>query len=876
MERLRELRRRLWFLFRGSQFSDEMEEEMRFHLERKTEQNRISGMSADEARYAARRRFGNAALLKEKSREAWGWNALDHFAQDVKLAVRALSRNPAFTLIVVLTLAFGIGVNTAIFSAVNALLLNPYPFPQADRIVSVEARHISGKNSNTGYQDFLDWQRQNAVFDTMAITPWTGEYTLTGHGEPQRIAGGGTTADFLRVLGIQPVLGRFFTAEEDQPGAPRVAILTNSTWRQLFGADPGILGRALTLDGQQVTIVGVLPPGFVFPGIETCEFLTPLHGSSSLGRTQHQYGVVARLKPAISVEQAQSDMNTIARRLEQQYPSTNTGWGVKVQPLRDALAEDLRTPAMVMSAVVGFVLLLACINVSGLLLARSFGRAKEIAIRASLGAGRGRIVREMLTETVLLSVSGGAVGILLALWLMDILRKAAPQEFALDSTLHLNPAVLIFTLLVSLLTGIVSGLVPAWASSGAEPNSILKNDGNVWSRARSRNRLMSCLVAGEVALSVILLAGAGLLVKSFIAALHIETGLRVDHVLTFELDLPRAKYSSGAQTAAFYRDLLDRFKNSAGIESAAAVSTLPMTGGMSAGGFQVEGRPKAADWVDTMVQYNESTPGYFRTVGIPVLRGRDFDERDREASLPVAIVNDTLARQFFPGEDPIGQRYKDAYDGKWRTIVGVVASVKNQQPMNPPIPGVYAPYAQSPGRWMWITVRARGDAAQLTDTARTAVGSLDHDLPLLMVRTMSEVVSDSLSAPRLLMQCLAGFAIFALLLDAIGIYGIVEYSVRQRKHEMGIRVALGASYSNVVTLVLRRGTLPAAVGVLLGLPVALAASGVLRTLLYGISPRDLTVFAGVPVILLIIALGASFLPARRAAKVDPIIALRCE
>jgi predicted permease len=876
MERLGELVRRLQFFFRGSRFNREMEEEIRFHLESRKEENRSRGMSADEAQYAARRRFGNAALIREKSRDAWGWSAIDHLAQDMKFAVRALGRNPVFTVIVVFTLAFGIGVNTAIFSAVNALLLNPYPFPQAERIVSVEARHISGKNSATGYQDFLDWQRQNAVLESMAIVPWTGEYTLTGQGEPQRITGGGTTADFPRVLGIHPVLGRFFTAEEDRPGAPRVAILTYDSWRKRFNADPGVLGRAMTVGGEQLTIVGVLPPGFVFPGIRDCEFFAPLHGPSSLGRTQHQYDVVARLKPGVSLEQAQSDMSIVARGLERQYPATNTGWGVKVQPLRDALAEQVRTPVEFFSCTVAFVLLLACVNVSGLLLARASGRSREMAIRASLGAGRGRLVRQMLTETVLLSVAGGAVGILLALWLMDVLRRTAPKELALDAALRLNPAVLAFTLAVSLLAGIVSGLIPAWLTSAADPNSVLKEDGSTWTRARSRNRLMSLLVAGEVALSVVLLAGAGLLIRSFTSALHVDTGLRVERVLTFQLALPGSKYSSDAQIAAFYRDLLDRLRSSPGVESAAGISSLPMTGGMQSGAFEVQGRTKAADWVDTMVQYSKSTPGYFGAMGIPLLRGRDFNALDTDASLPVAIVNDTLARQYFPGQDPIGQRYKDAYDGKLRTIVGVVGSVKHQQPMNPSVPGVFCPHAQAPTLWMWITVRARGDAAQLTDTARTAVRSLDRDLPLLKVRTMREVVSDSLASVRLLTQFLSGFAIFALILDAIGIYGIVEYSVRQRTHEMGIRVALGATHGNVMALILRRGTAPAAMGLLIGIPAALAASGLLRALLYGIGPRDLTVFVGVPVLLLLVALAASLLPALRAAGMNAVAALRSE
>jgi putative ABC transport system permease protein len=876
METLGEWARRILYLFHRNRFNSEMEEEMRFHLERRAEENRNRGMAAEEAGFAAHRRFGNATLLRERSREAWGWSAVDHLLQDLRFALRSLRRNPLFATVIVLTLAFGIGVNTAIFSAVHALLLNPYPFPQSERIVSVEARHVSGTNSNTGYRDFLDWQQQSTAFDAMAITPWSGEYTLTGQGEAQRINGGATTADFLHVLGIQPALGRFFNTQDDTPNAPPVAVLSYEAWRERFGKDPAVLGRGMTLDGRTYTVIGVLPRGFAFPGIESCEFFTSLQESPANSRKQHQYGVVARLKPGVSVTQAQSEMSTIARRLEQEYPATNTGWGVKVVPLRAALAKVIRTPVLLLTAVVGFVLLLACINVSGLVLARASGQTREVAIRAALGAGRGRILRQMLTETVLLSLLGGAAGVLVALALMHVLRAAAPQELALDTALRLNPAVLLFTLALSILTGIVAGFVPAWHGSGASPNAVLKDNGGAWSRARSRNRLLFCLIAGEVALSVILLASAGLLVKSFIRTMQIDTGLRAEHVLTFEMDLPRTKYSTPEETSSFYQTLLDRLGHAPGVSGAAAVGTLPMTGSLTGGAFQVEGRAKAADWVDTMVEYNKSTPGYFQTVGIPLLRGRDFNAQDTATSLPVGIVNETLARQYFPGQDPIGQRYRDDYDGQWRTIVGVVASVKHQQPTQPPMAGLYCPHAQSPSLWMWVTVRAQGDAAQLSATTRAAVHDLDGDLPLLELRTMREVISDSLSEPRLLMRFLTGFALFALLLDAIGIYGLVEYSARQRTHEIGIRMALGASRAKVAAEILRRGLVPAATGAALGLPVALATSGVLRALLYGISPRDFAVFTGVPALLLLVALAASLAPARRAAKLDAMAALRRE
>ncbi len=875
MEFLGELWRRFIFLLRGGRFNREMEEEIRFHLESRAAEYGERGAAAVDARRRARRRFGNAALLRERSREAWGWAWLDHLAQDVRLAWRGLRRNPLFACVVVLTLACGIGVNAAIFSAVHALILNPYPFPDAGRLVAVEAYHISGDNSGAGYQDFLDWKEQNAVFEAIAIEPWTGSYTLTGQGEPRRITGGTTTAGFWKVLGIRPAMGRFFTEQDDLPGSAPVAVLTWEAWEQRYGKDPGVLGRSVTVEGGSFAIIGVLPRGFVYPGIPTCEIFAPLHGKSSLGRTQHQYSVVARLKPGVSIEQAQSDMSTIAGRLEKLYPETNTGWRIRVRPLREALAEEVRGPVLLMSASVAFVLLLACVNVSGLLLARASGKTREVGIRAALGAGRGRIVRQMLTETLVLSLAGGVAGAVLALWMMRALRAIAPPFLALDAAMHVNPAVLAFTLAVSLATGLVSGLIPAWLASGADPNTALKDEGAAWRRMRSRNRAISILVAAEVALSVVLMAGAGLMARSFLHAMNVETGIRTENVVSFELGLPALKYTR-AQAAIFFRNLLDRMNHAPGIESAAATSTLPMTGGMQAGAFLLDDRPKPPNWRDEMVEYNASSPGYFAAMGIPILRGRDFNDGDTESSPPVGIVNEELVRQYFPGQDPIGRRYRDDYDGKWRTIVGVVGSVRHQQPMNPPMPGVDAPLSQWPSTWMWIVIRGRGDASSVIATARQVVRQFNPDLPLVKVRTMRQVVSDSLLSARLLMQLFGIFAVFALLLDAIGIYGIVEYSVRQRTHEMGIRVALGAPAGSVMRLILGKATALALAGVASGIPAALASAGILRSVLYGVSPRDWTVFLGVPLLLVLVALAAGLRPALRAEKMDAILALRCE
>jgi putative ABC transport system permease protein len=869
---LLELKARILALFRGGAMDQERAEEMRYHLEEAARRNMDRGMPADEARRQALLSFGGIENVKEMCRDERGTRLFEDLMQDLRFGLRQLCKNPSFTAVAVLTLTIGIGANTAIFSVVNALLLNPFPFPHSDRIVWVEARHISGRNSGAGYREFLDWRSQNSSFDEMAVLGWDSAYTLTGRGEPQRITGTRTTEGFLRVLGMQTLMGRFYSANDDQQGAPQVAVLSYAAWQRLFGGRADVIGQAITLDGKPYTILGIMPQQFVFPGQRTCDFWEPLQEDPENSRGQHQYGVVARLRSGISVEQAQIDMTAIASRLEREFPATNTGWRVVVMTIAQTLAQDTKTPVTALFATVLSVLLIACVNVAGLLLARTMGRAREMALRAALGASRTRIMRQMLTESLMLAALAGGLGMLFAHWLLGIMRIAAPQEFGLDAALRVDSFVLGFTAVVSLLTGIGFGLAPAWYCAKADLNVSVKGGMNAWSGSRSRNRFLSILVTGEVALSLVLLVGAGLLIRDFRWILHLDTGVQSQHVLTFGVRLPGNRHG-GTETITFYQDLLTRLRATGGIESAGAVFTLPMTGSYSGGSFEVEGRLKPASDMEMRAQYNAATPDYFRSMGIPILQGRDFDSRDTATASPVAIIDRTMAQQFFPNESPLGHRIK--VDG-WCTIIGVVGSVKHQQPMRPPRPQIYRPYAQGRGCAMWVTLRTAGDPAVLMAAARGTVHSLEKDALVQKLRPMTQVIADSLDRQQWIMWFISGFAGFALMLAAIGLYGVIAYSVSQRTQEIGVRMALGASRGDILGLVMGRSVLLACTGVIIGMPCAVAASHLIRSLLYGIGPHDLIVLVAVPVLLLAVALAASCIPARRAVRVDPIVALRQE
>jgi len=869
--------RRLWLrlrvMLRRDRFDRELAEEIEWHRQMMLEDQLEAGVSPQEASRQTAIQFGNTTSVMETSRDAWGWAPIERFLQDLRYAARTLRKSPVFTSVATAILALGIGAGTAAFSVMEVVLIKPLPFPGSNRIVYVDARHVSGNNNGTGFRDFLDWREQNTVFEDMAIFPWASAATLTGRGEPERVAVARTTSGFDRVVGIRPALGRSFSADEDRIGGPRVILISYAAWQRRYAGSADALGTSVSLDAVPHTIIGILPDRFALPGIRTSEFWVPLRGDPNNDRLQHQYGVLARLKPGLSIDRAQADMTGIARRLEHDYPRTNTGWGIAVSPVRPGVLGIDERPLLVLVLAVLFVLLLACANIAGMLLARGSARIREMTVRASLGAGRWRIMRQVLTESILLGVGGGMLGVVLAAWLIGLTRRVAPPDLALDASLRMNWRVLLFALALSMLTGVIFGLAPAWYACRTNIAAALKA-GTARSGLGSRNRVLPAIVAGEMALSAVLLIVASLLAKDLMLIVHTSAGIRVDHIVTFALDLPQSRYRAEDGRPRFYEQLLERLRTAPGIEAAGAVDTLPMTGSYSGGPFEIEGRPKPADWMDITSQYLTCTPGYLAAMGIPILAGRALDKRDTAQSQPVALISEPLARRYFAGQNPLGYRIK-YWDG-WRTIVGIVGPVKQFNRSQTVDPQIYVPAAQSRNGSYWIVVRTSRDPVAAATLARDAVHELDRDLPLMHLSTMRDVQSQSLSQERLMVWCVGALAGFAVLIGAIGIYGVISWSVSRRTFEIGVRVAVGASYTSILAMVLRNGLVLAVCGTLLGFPFALGAGKVIASLLYGVSPHDGPVLLGVPLVLIAVSALASFLPARRAARLDPATALRVE
>jgi putative ABC transport system permease protein len=798
--------------------------------------------------------------------------------QDLRYGARALLVKPGFAAVAVLTLALGIGATSTIFSFVNGILLRPLPYQEPEALVLLDETAPKRGNPSMGvsFPNFLDWIEQNRSFTGIAAYGSFG-FTLTASGEPEQLAGAGISYNTFEILGVAPIVGRTFSAEEDRPDHDLVVILSHGLWERRFGANPAIIGQTIILNNRSRTVVGVMPPDFRFP--DTADLWVPLAlDTKQYTRTDHGLSAIARLKPGVAIEQAQSDITAVARHIEEANPITNEGMGVNLFSLREGLAGDYRMGLLLLLGVVGLVLLIACANVANLLLARASSRQREIAVRAALGASRWRVFRQLLTESLLLGVMGGALGGALAWWGRDLLLAAIPIEFPFWMRFELDGRVIAFTVGVSLLTGFVFGTLPALQASNVELHETLKEGGRAGIGGR-RHRLRSLLVITEIALSLILLIGAGLMMRSFLRLQHVNAGFNPDNVLTLRLGLPSAKYNSAERRAGFFKQLIEGASALPGVLSAGAISGLPLNQSNWGRSLTVEGYPVLSVGQAPMINHCVITPNYFRTMGIPLLAGRDFNESDTRDSQKVTIIDERLAREYWPNENPLGKRIRfgpPEDNEPWHTIVGVVGEVKHQSLDVTRRKSVYLPHAEVSVGGLTVVVRATAKPESLTAAIRNQVKQMDPELPVTNIRTMSEVVSRSVWQPRFYSILFGVFAALALVLASVGIYGVMAYSVAQRTHEIGIRVALGAQKRDVLRLIIGQGMKLASIGVGVGVGGALALTRLMETLLFNISTTDPATFVTLALLLTLVTLLACYLPARRAMKVDPMVALRYE
>ena len=806
---------------------------------------------------------------------------MDHLRQDLLYALRRLVKAPAFTVVAVVTLALGIGANTAIFSVVNGVLLKPLPYPESERLVGVY-HTANGRRAVMSGPNFTDVARTATSFENAAAIS-TGRMILTGQGEPIRIPVANVSASLFNVLRVRPILGRTFNADENTPGRTSIVVLSYGLWQQRFGGDPDVVGRRIQLDGVSREVVGVMPQGFSYPA-DRQAWLPVEYDQNFVTRQRGAWylDVVARLKPGVTTEQSATEVETIGRNLAREYPDADAEIGMTTYPLREAMVGDIRRAVFVLLGAVGFVLLIACANVANLLLARAAAREPEMAVRTALGAGRGRLVRQLLTESIILALVGAAFGLLLAVWGVEFLTSLKPQGIPRLDNIRIDGAVVLFTMAIAVVTGVLFGVAPAFTATRGLTAS-LKEGGRGAVTARGGARLRGALVVAELALAVMLLAGAGLLMRSFIKLQAVDPGFRPEQALTFELTLPEARYKEDPQIISFFDRLLPRLRALPGVRAAAAVMGLPLSGMDFVISFEVEGRPPVPPSQRPAMQVRVATPDYFSTIGIPLKRGRGFSDDDRQGTTPVVLITETAARMFFPNEDPIGKTIKLGWGrggGARRRaggeVVGIVGDVKEAGLDEPNPPHIYMPLRQWPVGFMSIVVKTATPPPTLADAARTEVYAVDPNLPVSNVRTLDEIVARSISQPRFYMLLLAIFAGVALALAAIGIFGVLSYAVAQRTREIGIRMALGAQQHTVIGLVVREAMLLVAFGVASGTIAALVLSRTMTKMLFSVAPTDPATFAIVAAGLLAVALLASYLPARRATRVDPVVALRTE
>jgi predicted permease len=893
MNWLREAARRFRMLMHRRQFDADLEEEMQLHLELRQQEHLESGMTADSARAAARRGFGNVTSLKEKSHTAWGWEWFEQLVQDVRHALRMLRKSPGFAAIAILTLALGIGANTSLFSVVNGVLLNPLPYPHPDQILTMVGWFPGYGESSISYPDFLDWVRLNRTFSSLAAYR-RDSFNLTGQGDAEQVAAMDVSASFFPLLSVNPVLGRDFSSDEDQLGGPPSVILSGGFWKTKFGSSPDIIGKALNLDGTDYTVVGVIPENFYFccssTGFRLSDVYVPIGASKDppvRDRRMISTWAVGRMKQGVTLDQARADMDGVARSLGVAYPDTDKDTGIVVAPLKQVMERDIRPFLLVLLAAVGFVLLIACVNVANLLLARSTGRNREFAIRAALGASQGRVIRQLLTESVLLAMAGGALGLLLASWGTRAALAALPSALPRANDVRLDPRVLLFTLVISLAAGVLFGLAPALKTSHPDLHETLKEGGRGASGARYRTQ--NIFVVVEMALAVVLLIGAGLTIRTLVGLWSVSPGFDPHNVLSFHVGFPPSINNADASTIrASLRQFTEKISSVPGVSAVSLTTGAKPLDRESGLIFWREGQPKPPNEVSMpYALWYRVGPDYLKVMKIPLLRGRFLTAQDDANSPGVCVIDEDFVQKFFGNEDPIGKRlnFSLVYNQPLQ-IVGVVGHVKQyglDETANSPIQAqFYMSPLQLPDDQLktWAVsaagyvIRTQSSPGAFAGAVRDALREFNSKAVLYQPETMDSVVARSLASRRFAMILLAVFAALALVLASIGIYGVISYIAGQRAHEIGVRIALGAQRRHVLKIVLGQGARLALLGVVIGLAAAAALTRLMSKILYGVSPTDPLTFSAVAIALTLVALVACYIPARRAMRVDPIVALR--
>ncbi len=870
MRVLRVLRQRVRSIVRGAKADAELARELEFHLEQLTRENIAGGMKPAEARLAARRTLGGLAQIEEQCRDHRRVGSLIDLLKDFNYAVRMLAKSSGFTALAVVTLALGVGASIAVYALSEALLLRSFPYREPERLVRLTDVHARQGESGAGQQNFRDWQASNTVFERMALTDFS-QATLTGNGEAERIQGLSVSEGFFELLGVQPQLGRWLRPDEYKPGAPCAVMLSHGFWARKLGARSDAVGGDLIMNDRTCRIAGVMPQSFRFNEGGVAEYWSPI-GYVSDNRKQHQYGAYARLRPGVSVKTAQAQMREIAGRLAQAYPE-DAGWSVRVRSLRSEMLDTVGSGLLILGAAALIVLLVGCANVASLMLARGIGRSREIAVRVALGAGRARVVRLLLAETLLVSGMSAVLGGFFAAWLLRLAISAAPPWMQLADAVSVSAWTVVFSVGLALCTGLLAGLWPALRGSRTDLENELKESGGALVAGKRQTRSLNALVATEVALSVVLLTFAGLLVKSFTQLLHTSLGYSTDHILTFRMPLPDARYRAAAARIQFWDDLLARLAGVPGVLSAAASDSIPLGGTFSGAPVEVEGQAMGRDWADVTTRGAVVTPDYFRTMGIAVRAGRTFIPGDAGAE-PVVVVNEAFVRKLLPGRAPLGVRVRTGR-GPWVRIIGVIGDGRYSGPMRKADAEAYLLYTQAP-YLQFVSIHTAGPEQGVLAAARRIIRQLDPGLPITQVRTMRQSVDLSISLERQMMTLVAGFGAITLAMAAMGLSGVMLYTVSRRRREIGLRIALGASPRDISRGVLGAAAWLVASGSAIGVLAALASSRILQSSLYGVRWYDPIALAAAPAVLAAIALAACLLPSRRAARVEPMQALRQE